>query len=376
MELARIIVIYETEARAALRLQRYGYSPEIAREIAVYLAQSTDLPDFFSDIEAGARAQGMTVDFIELDDWLVRLPACLPETEKTLVWSLGDGVRYYRGAGVAALSRLAGFARFGAPATAQHLAQDKFACLALAAASGLPVPPTLLMEGKEEVARLGALVSAGPFFVKPNRLGAKIGIFADSRCADLEEAVERAERLWRRYQDRAVVQSFVAGDDVRVSYIDLGKPFEAQLGIEKIAKDKRSETGGEFLTMKDNETLSGARDGAGGRGAFGLTHEAAFTPRMIDLKAAEDPASRRAATEISRHVANLARTIGLQDYFSCDFRIDAEGRPTFFEFETGPGVTIYDFQSYLARVHSLSLGDALARAMKLAYARSMQMREA
>ena len=106
--------------------------------------------------------------------------------------------------------------------------------------------------------------------------------------------------------------------------------------------------------MKDNETLSGARDGAGGRGAFGLTREAAFTPRMIDLKAAEDPASRRAATEISRHVANLARTIGLQDYFSCDFRIDAEGRPTFFEFETGPGVTIYDFQSYLARVHGLA----------------------
>ena len=36
--------------------------------------------------------------------------------------------------------------------------------------------------------------------------------------------------------------------------------------------------------MKDNETLSGARDTAGGRGGFGLGHAAAFTPRMIDLR--------------------------------------------------------------------------------------------
>jgi hypothetical protein len=59
-----------------------------------------------------------------------------------------------------------------------------------------------------------------------------------------------------------------------------------------------------------------------------------------------------------------------------DFRIDAEGRPTFFEFETGPGVTIYDFQSYLARVHGLSLGEALARAMHRAFDRSRRIEEA
>jgi D-alanine-D-alanine ligase len=232
------------------------------------------------------------------------------------------------------------------------------------------------MEGSTEIAKLGTLPETGPYFVKPNRLGAKIGIFADSRCLTFAEAAERCERLWRRYQDRAVVQPYVAGDDVRVSYIDLSGGFEAQLGIEKIAKDARSETGGDFLTMKDNETLSGARDATGARGAFGQSRQAAFTPRMIDLKTAEDPASRRAAAEIAGHVARLARTIGLQDYFSCDFRIDAEGRSTFFEFETGPGVTIYDFQSYLKRVHGLSLGEALARAMHVAYARSKQREEA
>jgi D-alanine-D-alanine ligase len=376
MTLQRAFVIYETEVFARARLEHFGYAPEIAAEIAVYLGQCTDLPDFFADIEAGARGQGFTVEFVELDHWLERAARARSDLEKAIVWSISNGVRYYRGASVAALSRLAGIARFGAPATTQHLAQDKFATLALAAASGLPTPPTVLIEGRETVAALGELGRSGPFFVKPNRLGAKIGIFADSRCATLDEAADRAARIWERYRDRAVVQPFVRGDDVRVSFLDLGGDFAAQLGIERLAKDPRSETGGDFMTMKDNETLSGARDATGARGAFGVTREAAYTPQMVDLKSLSEPAARRAAAEIEDFARRLARTIDLCDYFSMDFRVDPEGRPTFFEFETGPGVTIYDFQSYLARVHGLSLGEALARAMLRAFNRSSRIEEA
>ena len=376
MPLSRVAVIYETEAAARDRLIGFGYAPEIAAEIAVYLGQSTDLPDFFDDIAGAARAEGLTVDFIELDDWLTRLPEFLPHRERTLVWALGDGIRYYRGSSVAALSRLAGFARFGAPSPAQHICQDKFASLALAASAALRIPATRLLEGGEEIARLGEPGQSGPFFVKPNRLGAKIGIFADSRCASLSEARERSERIWARYGDRALVQPYVDGADVRVSFLDLGGAFVDQLGIERLAKDPNSETGGAFMTMKDNETLSGARDGSGARGAFGASRAAAFTPRKEDLKAATDAPSQRAAADITAMAQRLARAIELTDYFSMDFRIDAEGQPTFFEFETGPGVTIYDFQSYLARVHRLTLGQALARGFRRAHARARSQAEA
>jgi glutathione synthase/RimK-type ligase-like ATP-grasp enzyme len=57
-------------------------------------------------------------------------------------------VRFYRGSSVPELARLEGFPRFGSPSTAAHLAQDKFASLALASASGLDVPPTLLVAGR------------------------------------------------------------------------------------------------------------------------------------------------------------------------------------------------------------------------------------
>ena len=371
------MIAFESEDAARRRLEAFGYPPDVAAEIAVYLAQSTDLPLFTDEIAQALSREG--------NCGRIRRPRRVARSgwanwrrrrDRTIVWTLTDGVRFYRGSSVPALARLEGFARFGSPAAAAHLCQDKFASLALASAAGLPVPPTRLMEGEREIAALGDWTRAsGPLFVKPNTLGAKIGIFADSLCRDRAEANDRARRIWERYRDRALIQPFVEGDDVRVSFMDLGGEFADQLGVERIVKDPASEAGGAFLTMKDNETLSGARDTAGGRGGFGA-RPAAFTPRMIDLRDEDDERSRRAVALILDFSARLARLIGLRDIFSIDFRIDAEGRPTFFEFEVCPGVTIYDFQNYLRRRSGLSLGQALAKAFHLAFARRRAMDEA
>ena len=377
MTLSNVVIVYETEAAARRRLIEYGYSEQISAEIAVYLGQATDLPGYVDDIGSAMRGEGLDVEFVELDDLLPRLPVYVARRDSTILWSITDGIRYYRGSSVASLARLGGLARFGAPVTAQHVCQDKFASLAIASAAGLRVAPTQLMEGANEIAALGDRSGHDrDFFVKPNTLGAKIGIFADSRCATFAEARTVAQRLWERYRDRALIQPFVEGDDVRVSFMDLGRGFAAQIGIDRLAKDPASETGGAFMTMKDNETLSGARDTKGTRGGFGAAREAAFVPRMVNLRAESDARSRAAVGQIIAMAERLAAVVRLQDYFSIDFRIDAAGSPTFFEFEVCPGVTIYDFQSYLDAVHGLSLGGALAQALKLAFARRLEKIEA
>ncbi len=96
---------------------------------------------------------------------------------------------------------------------------------------------------------------------------------------------------------------------------------------------------------------------------------------MVDLRADESERSRRAVAQILDSSARLSRLLGLCDYFSFDFRIDADGRPTLFEFEVCPGVTIYDFQNYLAQ-RGVTLGDALAKAMGMAFARRRAIEEA
>ena len=375
--LSRAVIGFESEVSARRRLAAFGYPPDVAAEIAVYLAQSTDLPLFTDDISQALSQEGIAAEFVDLDGLPERLGDLAPQRDTTIVWAFTDGVRFYRGSSVPALTRLEGFARFGSPAAAAHLCQDKFASLALASSAGLAVPPTRLMEGESEIAALGDWSRAsGPLFVKPNTLGAKIGIFADSLCRDRTEASDRAQRIWARYRDRALIQPFVEGDDVRVSYLDLDGEFADQLGVERIVKDAASEAGGAFLTMKDNETLSGARDTAGGRGGFGASRPAAFIPRMIDLRKEDDERSRRAVAHILDCSARLARLIGLRDLFSIDFRIDADGRPTFFEFEVCPGVTIYDFQNYLRSRRGVTLGQGLAKSMRLAFARRGEAAEA
>ncbi|MBV9286814.1 MAG: D-alanine:D-lactate ligase-like protein, partial [Hyphomicrobiales bacterium] len=274
MTLKRAVIAFESEETARRRLASFGYEPEIAAEIAVYLAQSTDLPQFSDEIANALAENGIEAEFVALDTLSSRLKDLKPHRGETIVWALTDGIRFYRGSAVAALARLEGFARFGSSPAAAHVCQDKFAALALASAAGLAVPPTRLVEADTEVAALGAPPQSGPLFVKPNALGAKIGILADSLCATEEEASDRARRIWDRYRDRALVQPFVAGDDVRASFIDCGGAFADQLGIERLVKNPSSETGGAFLTMKDNETLSGAKDTAGARGGFGQRREA------------------------------------------------------------------------------------------------------
>ena len=147
MTLSVALIAYETEEAARRRLEAFGYAPEIAAEIAVYLAQSTDLPGFVEEIADALGSDGIEAQFAPLDELSLRLRGLEPRRAETIVWALTDGVRFYRGSSVPALARLEGFARFGSPSTAAHFAQDKFASLALASAAGLTVPPTRLMEG-------------------------------------------------------------------------------------------------------------------------------------------------------------------------------------------------------------------------------------
>jgi D-alanine-D-alanine ligase len=369
--LERVVIVYESEAAARERLAKFGYAADIAAEIAVYLAQATDLVGLMAELRAGLAAEGLAVTFVELDDLLAAIGE-FEDREGTLLWCQTDGLRYYRGSAVASLSRLAGIARYGSPPLPQHLCQDKFGSACLAQAAGLPTVPTLLLEGAQTIATLGTADWDGELFVKPATLGAKIGIFADSRCRGLDEARSRTLRLWERYGDRALVQPFIAGSDVRVSFMNTGRAFAAQLGLFRLAKDERSETGGDFMTMRDNETLSGAKDTAGARGAFGEERAAAFVPRMIDLRAEDHPA----VGAITQSATAFARLLRLDDYFSMDFRLDGAGAPHFLEFEVCPAVTIYDFAEYLRGVHGLGLGAALARSFRLAHARRFDRSEA
>jgi D-alanine-D-alanine ligase len=347
--LRRLLVLFEPEAACRQRMLALGHSPQVADEIAFYLAQATDFTAVTAPLRQRLAADGVELRVAALDDrdeWLPLLAG--PDRAGTLAWCLTDGFAWYRGSFVSSVAALLDVPQWGSPPAAQHLCQDKFRCLAVARAAGVPTPPTVLVEDGEPLSPMEVLPGGGELFVKPSTLGAKLGIESDSLVADPAAALALSRRIWRRYGDRALIQPFIRGRDVRVSFIDLGG-VSPPLGIYAVRAGERG-----FPTLEDSQRITGLRVADGN------------SLRLEDL--AGTPAAGRIETA-ARH---LARVVGLRHYWSMDFRLDADGTPWFLELEVCPAVTIYDFLTYLREAHGLDLPEAIALAASVAWRRSLR----
>jgi hypothetical protein len=341
--IATVVLAYETEAGCAARLRRQGFAPERADEVASYLAQATDLAPGLPRIEAAARDCGIGFTAAELPEADALLGRLDPTT--TLLWPLTDGFAFFLGSSLAGRALLHGIPLFNAPADVLFLAQDKFRSTAVMGALGLPVPATALARGHSWLSPPPAPSPHG-YFVKPNRLGAKVGIGPDAHAPDVLAALAVAAGIHRVYGDDAVVQAYVPGINVRVSFLDVsGTAVPSDAGIYAVHAESDFQTAGESLALY----------GAGGVAAraAGRYRE----PELVDLRAA-DP---QAAAVIERLVARLALGLGLRGAWSVDLRLGPEG-PQLLEFEVSPGLPCFDFRRYLRDRWRLEVEQAIALA--------------
>ena len=344
MSSAELILVYEPEQACRERLEASGMDAPAAAEISSYLAQSTDLAAEFEAIAFECARRDITFVPVQLDDAAKVLSERDPTT--TLVWSLTDGIAYFRGGAAPALARLNGLKTLGADDSLFALCQDKFRCGAVLGALGLPVPPAGL-------ARDGAWLAPAPasrdgWFVKPNRLGAKIGIWPESHCRELPQAWEISRRIFSRYCDDAVVQPYVAGRNVRVSFlaIDPEMPASEALGVFFV------ESGADFQTMEDSLALYG------GTGAAAKAENRYSEPDLVPVASVQPEAD----TRIRALCLDLMKKLGLRDVFSVDLRVEPDDTLHLIEFEVCPGLPCFDFRAYCRRQWNMSLPEAIAAA--------------
>ena len=336
-----LIFVYEPEEACRTRLLADGFSPQHSLEISSYLAQSTDIQADLPEIAAECAAQDILFTPVELDS----APGIIASRDpnRTLIWTISDGIAYFRGGAAPALARLAGMKTVGADDSLFALCQDKFRSGAVLKSLGLSTP-------QSGFARSGDWIVAPPgspsgWFVKPNRLGAKIGIWADSRVSNLKDAVVISRRIFDAYKDDAVVQPYVPGRNVRASFlaVDPSAGVEA-LGVVFV------DSGADFQTMADSMAL------------YGETGEAAkaagaYVQPELQAVAGTQPGADRAIREIA---ARLMRGLGLRDVFSMDLRVEADDTIHLIEFEVCPGLPCFDFRDYCRRQWGMSLAEAIA----------------
>lgn len=336
-----LVLVYEPEVACRARLTAGGMDPDRAFEVSSYLAQSTDISLELGDIAASCAARGMDFRAVELDDAPDVLKGADPAT--TVVWTISDGIAYFRGGVTPALARLYGLKTVGSDDSVFALCQDKFRSGAVLAALGLPVPPSGL--ARDGVWLVEPPASERGWFVKPNRLGAKIGIWPDSHCHGHDEALALSRRVFAAYGDAVVVQPYVPGRNARSSFLAV----RPQAGTE-VLFTALVDSGGDFQTMADSMALYG-ETGAQAKAA-GLYVE----PELVPLSSTQPVAAARVEA-IGR---TLMTALGLRDVFSMDFRIEADDTVHLIEFEICPGLPCFDFRDYCRRQWGLSLPDAMA----------------
>jgi D-alanine-D-alanine ligase-like ATP-grasp enzyme len=339
-----LVLLHETEAACRDRLLADGFDPGRADEIASYLAQSTDIQPELPALSAACDLRGIGFEAVELDAAPNRLSK-RGERGPVLVWTMTDGIAYFRGSLGPSLARLNGLGVFGSEESLFALCQDKFRSGAVASAAGLPVPPAGL--ARDGVWIVPPPVSGTGYFVKPNRLGAKIGIWAESRCATADEALSISRRIWGAYRDDAIVQAYVPGRNVRASFLAV----EPQAGMDRLGV-VFVDAGADFQTMADSLSLYGETGEAARRAGTYVE------PRLVPV-AEMQPEADTAIREIARR---LETALGLRGVFSIDLRVEADDTVHLIEFEVCPGLPCFDFRHYCREVWGLPLAEAIAQA--------------
>lgn len=339
----RLVLVHESEAACRRNLLRDGFGERSTLEISSYLAQSTDLAREFDAISGACADRGLEFLPVELDDLTGRIGRFDPAS--TLIWTLTDGIAYFRGSVAPALAQQHGIPVFGSEPSLFALAQDKFRSGATLRALGLPCPEAGLASN-------GAWLVAPPpsdagWFVKPNRLGAKIGIWNDSHVHDPARALELSRRVHAAYRDDVIVQPYVGGRNARASF--LATPEDA--GVEALGV-VFVDSGGDFQTMQDSMALYGETgDAAKASGSYA-------EPVLLDVAGVQPQAD----AAVRALAGAMMRGLGLRDVFSIDLRIEEDGTLHLIEFEVCPGLPCFDFRNYCRRQWGVALPEAMAQA--------------
>ena len=248
-----------------------------------------------------------------------------PDVAFHLAESVGGDARME--AAVAMLLEWIGIPYTGSPPLALAHALDKPLARALLAAHGVPVAAGVVLErGDESLAALEP-----PWIVKPAREDASHGIDQGSVVSDEAAARRRARDLIARYRQPALVETFVEGRELSVSFV--GPTHEpTPLPIFEV-----------------DYTLFPA-----GRPKL-VTYAAKWHKDSAEARGTPLIPARELAPALARRVLEAAgaawRALGLRGYGRVDLRLTGEGRMIVVEVNPNPDLAP-DEEIALAAAHA------------------------
>lgn len=197
----------------------------------------------------------------------------------------------------------AGLRSTGSGMLALALTNDKIRSRTLLAAAGVRVPRFVGLAPGVTPRQIDLMP---PVIVKPACQASAYGVSRDSVVMTRRQVLDRARRIWRRFDEPAVCDEFIRGREFRAGFVEGPRQRVRVAGVSEF-----SFAGGDH----------GVR-------AEGVRHSA----RAIRVS----PVMRTEMTAIAQIAFD---TLGLRGYASLDLRLDSLGRLTVLEANANPGLS-------------------------------------
>ena len=345
IKLSRIVIFFERREDVISRAVRRGFSRHRADEVSHWLLPSKDIKHTVASLRDTASRSGVDIELLCTTQIVEGADRSIFEWARRgglLFWNITDGCAFFSGSHLTSLALLINVPYFGCPPFAQALAQDKFKLFQLCTALGIAAPDSALVENGEIICTFTGRPK-GPFFVKPNSLGNKIGLHDASLCSSLKTALQQATTINHELFDRAVVQEFIEGPEIRVTFINGHlQPNGFCFGYDLIDSNATSRS---FIPFhKREKKYNSFRD---------------FTASDVFPKSYRSSVVKK----ITHSISTIARHVRLKDYFTFDFRIDSSGSPRLIDFNPGAFLCGGDVENYALQKFQRPLPAVLFSAM-------------
>jgi D-alanine-D-alanine ligase len=138
----------------------------------------------------------------------------------------------------------------GSDPIALGLTLDKYLTNIILKEAGAPVPRAFTVENISQLHFLKSIFRKNNLFiVKPRWEGSSRGIFLNSVVSNFNELKERADFVFRKYKQPALVEEFLENDEITVGVC--GNRFPFVLGMMRVAEKNKS--GAHFLYSQENK---------------------------------------------------------------------------------------------------------------------------
>ena len=268
------------------------------------------------------------VDVIGVEDGSTAGWPAVAESGADVVFNLALSAMSSEAAFVAFLQS-AGLRHTGSGMLALALSNDKIRSRMLLAAAGVRVPRFVALAPGASLLEIDL---TPPVIVKPASQASAYGVSRDSVVMTCREALERARRIWKRFDEPAVCDEFIRGREFRAGFLEGPRKRMRIAGLAEYS----------FAEGEHGFRIEGDRKGQ------------RLRPRRVP------PAL---GTEMTAIAQTACDTLGIRGYVSLDLRLDSFGRFTVLEVNANPGLSS-DSTVWAARGFDRNIRDIVDAALR------------